>query len=350
MKPFLTLSILLLGAIHAQEQVKINQPSADRWMYSFNSTPGNRPAGSVFSALPSPNSGVSDRFAQILLRFSLANAGIPTHLGSSNYRVRRLILRATVYSHRGFRYDGTADPWQSVISPVTHPDADPGRPVELFGVGFRNGWTASSFQENSPHGSSTPGLRNAFALGFKPNANPRDVSDNVTQGFDPLPWAIGTCFLSPGTLVPEDTVMTFSIDLTRPGVHAYIAQAMNTGSPWLSLSSLHPAIQQAGEYADFHLKESPLHELFGDFAPSLELEYEIPHPAPQLTRNSQTQTTTLQWQGLPNFSYTIQRSPDLTPQSWITLHSTSYPTLQNAQWQETFSPTRAFYRIIRTKL
>jgi hypothetical protein len=350
MKRLVFLCLYAIGSIRAQQLVEIDEPSADRWMYSFNSTPGSRPAGSVFSALPSSNSGVSDRFGQIIIRFSLAKAGIPTQLGAANYRVRRLVLRATVYSDRGFRYDGTADSWQSVLFSSTHPDADLGRPVELFGVGFRNGWTASSFQENSAHGGSAPGTRNAFALGFDPSANSRDVSDNVSQGFDPLPWAIGTCVLSPGTLVPEETVMTFSVDLSRPGVHSYITQGMNAGFIWLSLSSLHPAIQQGGEFADFHLKESPVHELLGGFAPTLELEYEIPHPSPRLTRNPQTQAVTLQWQGLPTYSYVIQRSPDLTPGSWTTRHTTTFASSQNAQWQETHAPTRAFYRIIRTKL
>lgn len=350
MKRLLPFFLTLLGVTHGFELAQINEPSADRWMYSFNSTPGSRPAGSVFSALPSPNSGVSDRFGQIIMRFPLTSAGIPALLGVTNYRVHRLTLRATVYSNQGFRYDGTADSWQSVATPTTHPDTDLGRPVELFGVGFRNGWTATSFQENSAHGSSAPGQRNAFALGFSQTASARDVSDNVSQGFDPLPWAIGTCNLPAGTSVPEETVMSFTIDLNRPGVRDYVAQAMHAGFIWLSLSSLHPAIQQSGEFADFHLKESSLHTLLGGFAPQLELEYEIPNPSPQLTRNPQSQLTTLQWQALPSYRYQIQHSADLRPGTWVTKHTVSPTAVQVLQWQETQTSSRAFYRILRTKL
>ena len=349
MKPLLVFLLGILSTAFSNEIVHINEPSADRWMYSFNSTPGSRPAGSVFSALPAANSGVSDRFGQVIMRFPLAAAGVPTQLGEGNYYVQRLILRATIYSHLGFRYDGTADPWQSFGSSPTQVDIDPGRPVELFGVGFRNGWTATTFQENSPHGSSTPGQRNAFALGFDAAANPRDVSDNVTQRFDPLPWAIGTCNLISGTLVPEETVMEFRVDLSRPGVRQYIHQAMNVGFLWLSLSSLQPAIQEGGEYADFHLKESAAHQLLGDFAPTLELEYAIPHPSPTLTRNMQTNTVTLAWQALPSFRYVIQHSTDLSPNSWVNQHTITPTTVQRVQWQQTNAANRAFYRIIRTK-
>ncbi len=330
------------------QSVFIPQPSADRWMYPYNSSPGSRPVASTFSALPSLG-GVSDRFGQMLMRFHTATAGIPAGLGAANYRISKVVLRATTFSEQSFRYDPTPDPWQS-YAVATMADADVGRPVELFGLGFRNGFTALTFQETSPYGGSAPGGQNAFALGFTPAGQARDVSDNVTQKFDPLPWAVGTCAgHAPGAWVNADTTMEFTVNLHVPGVRQYIAQALQDGVLWLSLSSLHPAIQQGGEYADFHTKESPLHDLDGNAAPSLEIEYEIVLPQPTLTRNPLTGVVTLQWPALPGFTYQLQKSTTLLSQSWQTIHTVTSVSTAPQQWQGVSHENKAFFRIIRTR-
>ena len=66
-------------------------------------------------------------------------------------------MELEVATDLGFVYDPTTDPWQCFVAttdPNYIPDVDLGQPVELFGVGYRNGWSVSTFLENSPYAPS----------------------------------------------------------------------------------------------------------------------------------------------------------------------------------------------------
>ena len=58
--------------------------SADRWMYPFNATPGDRVAGSLFGIYGNPS--FDERDAQIFLAFDLTEAGLPSGTPVSQIR------------------------------------------------------------------------------------------------------------------------------------------------------------------------------------------------------------------------------------------------------------------------
>ena len=62
--------------------VAIGTPSLDRWMYSFNSTPGTRTAMSTFGEIGTvvPGFNFDDRMAQCLIGFDTASR-VPTGRG-----------------------------------------------------------------------------------------------------------------------------------------------------------------------------------------------------------------------------------------------------------------------------
>jgi hypothetical protein len=161
------------------------------------------------------------------------------------------------------------------------PDPDPGRPVELFGAGFRYGWTAETFPEGGPfcNGCSCfppnpcNGLRSVYAADFVAGCAMRDVSNNVFGAFDPQPFAVGAApGLAQGRLVPADTEMTFVIDVTDECVQGYLRQALNAGVLDLVVASIFPAEQQQeGTFPKFYCKEHLLVQIGAVSAARLEM-------------------------------------------------------------------------------
>jgi hypothetical protein len=185
------------------------------------------------------------------------------HCGKED-SVQNLVLR--VSNNLLFTYDPTPDPWQAFIGtsdPAWQADADPGQPVECFAVGFRNGFTAQTFAENTPFapaGTSglLPGVRNAFAAGFDAQGALIDVSQNPRQRFQAQPAAIGTITgLQPGSLVPGGSIMRFELDVAQPALQAYLQGGVSAGRILLSVSSLTQVVQGAGPFPSFIAKEHP---------------------------------------------------------------------------------------------
>ena len=242
-------------------------PSFDRWMYPHNATPGARPTAPVFGTL-GDESGVDARHGQFLVAFDLASQ-VPTNLGPSRYLIRRCRLSATVSRDRSFVLDPTTD-GPATYLPTNHPDLvpdpDPGRPVELFGAGYRNGFTVDSFLEDSPFGSAAIGERNAFAAGYDAAGRLVDVGNSVGKTnaafptFAATPFAVGaSSSLAPGDLVPAGTVIDFELNLADPLVTQYLQEACHTGQLRLVLTSL----QTSGfggqpAWSEFHTQESVL--------------------------------------------------------------------------------------------
>ena len=168
----------------------------DRWNYPFNFTPGTRSAGSTFGAFPDPPSDPPEfdvKDAQVLVVFDTATAGIPTGVDPSFYIVSSVRVTAT-HSSGVFAFDDTYDAWQTYLDPSDPDyvaDSDTGRPIELYGIGLRNGYTDLSlgalvvgtpdFEENESYGATNEGqaIRNAYPLGFDIPDPEGDVSNNV---------------------------------------------------------------------------------------------------------------------------------------------------------------------------
>ncbi len=228
----------------------------DRWMYPFAFTGGTRELAPTFGAAGVPD--FDNRDAQFLIGFDTSSAGPPGQ-GAANYQINSVTVRALVGAPAGFAYDATYDSYRTYLPAADAEflsDPDAGRPVELHGVGFRNGYTAFSFgpndgqppgfEESSPFGTPGVGTRNAFPLGFLTPGSGSDVANNVTDRNESNPWAIGTTPLAAGDPVPDNATLTFAIDLANDDIRDYLQSGLNDGVLGFAITSLHTATQGGG--------------------------------------------------------------------------------------------------------
>jgi len=230
-------------------------------MYAFNAAPCDRPAGAVFGTM-GDEAGVDARHAQHLIGWD-TSALVSTNLGPSRYLIRAARVTLTINRGNLFLYDPTPDDYRSFFptnDPNHLPDTDAGRPVELFGVDYRNGFDAASFDQCSPFGTNAPTQRNAFAAGWSTNGVLIDVSNNVgktNEAFPPFevsPFAIGqTTNVAAGELVPPGATLRFDLNLSDPFVLQYVQSGLNTGRVRWMVTSLHGSSGQTGapSYPDF---------------------------------------------------------------------------------------------------
>lgn len=253
------------------------EPTFDRLMYPFAFDGGQRPLGYTFGSF---DPRFDTRDGQLVLAWDTPGQ-IPPARPPSRYLLRKLSVTLRIGFDRTFNYDPSHDVvWTyATNSPAYVPDTDLGRPVELVGTGFRGGFTAATFLENSSYGFVGPrtgtnisiGTRNAFAAVYDLHGNLVDLSNNVGQTnvaftgetFDFRPWAIGrNPDLTPGDLVPEDTDLTFDVDLTDPLVAGYVQAGLSEGRLRFTVTSLHPAAQTggggSGAYPIWYLREALL--------------------------------------------------------------------------------------------
>jgi len=256
------------GPLAADEiAFSIDTPLMDQWVYPFNDDPGNRFFMSVFaSQLPDGFSPLFDnRDGQALVAFDLAPF-VEKGLDPSEYTIVSARLTVRVLNDLAFTYDPTPDSYTSWLQPDDPefvPDETPGRPLEVFGVGFRNGFNALTFAENtpfSPFGPFGKNTRNAFPIAWNSPRADLDISNSVDELFDPTPMAIGlTDAVNPGELVPADTDFTFDLDVADADVQAYLAQSLADGRVFLVVASLFPAEQEgSGTFPRFYTKENPI--------------------------------------------------------------------------------------------
>lgn len=250
--------------------IQLTKPSLDRWMYPFNSQPGIELQARTFAALEQP--GFDDRDGEMLLGFDLKSGGINPGQGSAEYLVTSARVRAWVSTADTFNYDASYDDYRTALqasNPNFTPDADDGRPVELFMAGYRNGFSALTFTETSPFGGPptvppAQGSRHVLPVVLK-NNQLVDVSNHVRDGIEALPLAIGQMPLAAGALVPANTEATFDVDLCVPGARDYFAQAADQGVLNLLLSSLHAQTGPGNppNYPFFYTKENPAAQALG---------------------------------------------------------------------------------------
>lgn len=195
----------------------VDQPAIDRWMYPYAVNGGGQGAIQTFGAVGETD--FDDRDGQMFLRFDTTSI-VAAGQGAANYQLTALTLTLTL-SSTGTIYDPTSDSYTTYLP--SSADTDAGRPIEVFGVGYRNGASAETWQENSSFGTAGKGTRSAFALGYNAAGEAIDVSNNVSEGFDATPWAVGAVAGAiPGAALDADILMTFTFNLSNADVLAYL--------------------------------------------------------------------------------------------------------------------------------
>jgi hypothetical protein len=208
-------------------------------------------------------------------------------LGAANYQIQSATFTLTLMTGDAVVFDSTYDSYTTYDPATGAPvnDLDAGRPIELYGAAFRNGTTKEFTDENLPFGNSgIEGGRNIYAtdfdLGASLNGANRDVSNNIDDLFDALPFAIGQALaadLNPDGTIKEDTNIVFTLNLNNPNVVKYLQLSLDAGSVDFMVTSLHGGAQGgAVTYPDFYTKES-----FGAGAlpGRLDMQVVIPEPS-----------------------------------------------------------------------
>ena len=308
---FLT-AVLALAALPGSAQVfstTVDPVDFDRWMYPFNGTPGTRNLAPTFGAV-SEAPDFDNRDGQFIVAVDTEDAGIPKNQGAANYNPLRIRIFAAHFDGV-FSYDPSYDAWQTYLDPLDPSyvaDSDAGRPIELYGVGFRNGYvgplvigaiTAAGppgFEENNRYcegcGSLGQAKRNIFALDPGVPDPQGDVSNNVLRmspltgtGFNPSPWAIGksTSGLAAGAAVPQGSfgvtageTFEFTVNTSDPDVLAYVRNGLNAGVLAFAITSMHETEQQAGgSNPNFYTRDNID---TAAIAPRMELIVSLPEP------------------------------------------------------------------------
>jgi hypothetical protein len=255
-----------------------------RWMYPFNQEPVDRPAAPVFAAFG--YAGEFDtRDGQYLIGWGTSN-NIPAGQGPENYLISAARVTLTVSADMQYVYDGAPRDYRAYFptnDPRYLPPADPGGPVELYGAGFRGGWTNASgvytpwtalnYQQDGPYEVDPNGgdytNRVAFAACFDTNGALVDVSNNVgddgtneiANAFEVAPFALGaTTNVAPGALMPAGGQITFELNLSDPLIYSYLQHGLNQGNLSFIASSLVNANYLAGSpnWPEFYTVFSPL--------------------------------------------------------------------------------------------
>jgi hypothetical protein len=257
-------AMMAAGAASADQfTVVFGSPSLDRWNYPFNPTPGTRITASTFGNEPG-GTMFDNRDGQFVVCFDTAPQ-VPPALGASTYTIESCVVEITYANDFVVEYDPTVDPFTAFL-PTTDAeyadDADAGQPLELYGLGFRNGFTLASWTEYTPFTPGNllnPSVRSAYALGLDAAGQPVDVSNSVRERWTPQPFAVGTIAkLKPGSLVPINSRVRFTVDVARPGVQEYLRAAVDAGRLRLTVSSLTKVVQQGGSFPVFYCRENPL--------------------------------------------------------------------------------------------
>ena len=246
-----------------------NEPSDDRWTYPRNSTPGKRNLAPVFGFVSGEGDDrVAQRYGQMIIGFDTSSK-IPLGLHYTQYKIKSVKMSATVALDQQFPYDGTVDDY-SKYNGVDDTDS----PVELFGVGFRNGYNSLNWNESSPLSDRNDnGNHNVYSLGFQDGNSVDADYFNFSKPHTAKPFAVGQIEgLEQGDLVPEDSVFQFKIDVNSRDIQNYIAKSLSKGKVFFALSQiLYGKTEDGGKgYPDFYTSDHILGE-----GPKLAIDLEI---------------------------------------------------------------------------
>jgi hypothetical protein len=235
-------------------------PSDDRWQYPFNFSPGRRAFASAFGSTSDPEyTTFNDRDGIVLIGWR-TDAQIPTGLPLRSYDLRGVEVTLTCPSGATWIVDLSPDPWFNLDYPIA--DADPGQPLELFGVGFGPDFTAQTWTELSPYvGGDDQAWQERdpypFVFGGDPLA-PVHVEDSVRDQFTPMPWAIGLpSGYTPGNQrTPFPVHFQVDLALSEGRVRDYFQAQLSAGRVVTAVTSLAVTFQQAASgFPTFYTKE-----------------------------------------------------------------------------------------------
>lgn len=296
----------LLASFARAETMVFDTPSDDRWFYPFNFTPGSRGNATTFGAGGIPM--FNDRDGCVIVAWD-TSAQIAPGQGPDDYVVESIRVTLKNLPGASWHVDTTVDEWFTYDvnndgllngdgQPRTDPndtdgesdDADPGRPIELFGVGFGPITSAATWTEFTPfEGSADDGdfPRDPFPFVFQDGTGEiLHAEDNVKglhnepflpdgTGFTPTPWAIGVPigYLPGAQTEPFDVVFEIDLDLFDGEARRHFQEQLDAGRLFVMVTSL-AEVEQMGDPAsvpNFYMKEGVgLHP--NAAAPRLEIE------------------------------------------------------------------------------
>lgn len=263
--------------------VTVSPPSDDVWVYTFGQGAFSTIAPTFAGVFGDPD---PDRFGYYFLSFPTAtefdSSGRPARVVSFSLEVT-MLNSSSFDQTNGVLYDPTYDTFETYLNPAL--DADPGRPIELYAVGYQNGfasvanWRAANFPVSGPDGYSAVPLD--FPPGFQ---HGRDVSYSISDGFDTHPLAIGTTddFAVGSDGVPRVLDLarwSFHVDTVIGGLDLYLRQSLEQGEIALILSSLQLAGFDGMGGTEVYPRFATLETFFPVQAASLSLAIEISPPA-----------------------------------------------------------------------
>ena len=282
--------LIAVGSAGAQS-FDFSTPSDDRWHYPFNFNPGTRLTGSVFQA--ANQTGFNDRDGEVVVRWDTSSLIAPGQ-GVWAYQIDSIVVTLTNDAGATWIPDLTADEWYTADINVDgfinldgiprgepgdvdgeSDDADPGRPIELYGAGFGPTHSAASWNENSAYvGSASIAdvARDPFPFMYQDVTGDMLHVEDHAKGlwndtialpvfeFTPQPWAYG----NPVSYTPGSQTIPFSvefeIDLNASGglVREYFRQALNDGFLTVIITSYQDTVQGGSptEFGSFFMKES----------------------------------------------------------------------------------------------
>ncbi|HEX4414901.1 MAG TPA: hypothetical protein VH107_14800 [Lacipirellulaceae bacterium] len=287
----------------------------DTWDYENAVSPGSHSlAPTFFGGLsvnpdtqqfnPSPVSEPA-RLGMALIAFDTTSKIAPG-LSASRYQVNSVTMKAT------WTYDSDPNSLLYTNQPVTQAQIlnevmsgvdNRQKPMELYGVGLRAGYTGYEFGSGTagpplvdegthPYSAADGGSIVYPIIGNASQPDTYvDVSNSVTGGysetdpshstapFTPTPWAIGATNLNVGDAIPDNTTFTFSLNLTAPGVKSYMQQSLASGALGFMLSTLTSTGEfgSGGGYPRWMMKESGGFPYFEPASrlPQLTIDYTI---------------------------------------------------------------------------
>ena len=212
------------------------------------------PAYAVFAHF-GDDSGADSRLGQFMVGWDTTEV-VPTIRPATHYLIRHCRVTITLNNGNQVIHDPTHDDYQTYFAtnnPAWLPDADAGRPVELFGVGFRNSDSATNFAQCSTVGNGAPGSNNVFAVSWSTNGLPEDIGNSVGKTneaslpFEAWPFSVAqTTDAAPGDAMPAGAQLAFDLNLDDTFLVGYVQRALQQGRLDFMVSSLHEVSGQFG--------------------------------------------------------------------------------------------------------
>jgi len=293
--------MVIVAALGGQVRADVfhwQEPSIDDWFYPGTLAPGTRTLAPTFYAAGAPGTPFDPARRGTTIAAFHTEERIETGLPLARYQVNSIRVTLTNAPGNGnIKYDDTYDSYADLEAGT---DPDPGRPIELYGVGFAHDYERfghgaldylpPEFEEGSLQCAANGGYV-IFPVGDDGTGRLTDVYNSPTGGYNALldtsgnppwdtrPWAIGEFpGLSPGADVPYESTALFDVDLTLPGVLDYVRQSLHDGTLGFFFSSLHSPAGHSGTvtYPQWYNKEHAAGQ-----APTLEIDVTV--LPPQLT-------------------------------------------------------------------